>query len=134
MVHVDSKEWGERWSAPFHRLVFNHERTGERVTGAFISLDDGGKPFAFVTYIEMDDETVYLQFGGVLSTRRGTVKTYRRFMSFLSDMKKRYTFIKTKVERTNRTYLTMALRAGFIISGLEFNNKEPLVLLEMRGK
>jgi hypothetical protein len=142
LSHTISQLNGEQWgevSEAFHQLVFSHQRekTTERVTGAFVDMDSTGRPFGFATYIELDDATVYLQFGGVIGPRQKTPKSYKRFVAFVEELQTKYEFIKTKVSSKNSLYIMMCLKAGFRINGVEVvgQDNEPLVCLnKVRGE
>jgi hypothetical protein len=131
-IHLTPEQWSQ-YSVVANELVFDHTRPVDmdRVSGAYLAVDDNDKPFAFVTYIEMDKETVYLQLGGVLWGRKGTAATYRQYEKFLNTMFEKYLVIKTKVVSSNTSYLMMALKAGFEIVGFEMSEQK-LVLLEKR--
>lgn len=112
----------EQWdviSADAHVAVFQELRPSlmNRIDYAMVVVN-GPKICGFTTVRELDHESVYWQFGGILPDIRKSSFSIRSYFaiaewSFGEGVKN----ISTIVENTNTVMLKMALRIGFVIIG-----------------
>lgn len=113
---------GDEWlqfSESAHLLSFGEIRPCEIERCDFALLYSAeGKPHAYITCHEMDSETVYIQYGGVL--RRETMKifSYRGYLKMLETLAMKFKRATTYIENTNIKMLKPAMKAGFIITGV----------------
>ena len=82
---------------------------------------------AFITCKEMDSETLYWQFGGVLPKYEKTCPVYTGYQKFILWAKERYKRVTTRIENKNYPMLKMAMRAGFLVVGT-YAHKDKLYL------
>lgn len=94
-------------------------RAMERFQFALLSTsDDGREHLGYVTCKEADAETLYWQYGGAFPGTAGTTKAFRLFKEFLRWGKGRYNYISFLVENKNTPMLKMAMKMGFLITGV----------------
>lgn len=122
----------EQWYAyaeTAHLLVFGEQRDPwiDRISYALLA-HDGDNAIGYVTCRELDNESVYWQFGGALKEFRG-VKAVRGFQAFVDYAKARYKRVTTLIENDNIGYLHLTMRIGFRAIGIR--NFKGKILLEM---
>lgn len=105
-----------------------------RVSKAYITQDESTKvPYGFMTLVEFDSESVYMQHGGNFPTSKGflTLKTYQ---AMVDRARKQYKYISTRICNRNTPMIKLALHVGFLITGTQLDPHGDLYLvLEMRG-
>ncbi len=129
---VEGSTWEQYCAAHAHQAVFGERLPPEydRIDFALMALDvETSKAVGYITVREFDAESAYLKHGGAFPPIKGTIFSYSAFRLCLSWLVERYKRITTLVENTNRTYLKMALSAGFRVIGIR--NFQGLILLEL---
>lgn len=131
MIEIErytAEEWSE-YSSECHQLVFKEirDRSLDRISFAYILGDDVG-PIGYVTFRELDSESVYMQYGGAIESRRGFAAV-KAFDFFMQDIWKDYKRVSTYVENENIGYLHLLMKKGFRAIGMRtFDGK---IYLEM---
>jgi RimJ/RimL family protein N-acetyltransferase len=114
-----------------HLAVFGEKRPSDmdRVDYTLLGIDqEKDQPLAYITVRELDQESVYWQFGGSFPPIRDTVYSFRLYQEMLRWTFDRYQRVTTLIENDNTVYLKMAAKVGFKIIGVRtFKGK---VLLE----
>lgn len=112
------EEWAGM-SENAHVAVFQEIRPSlmNRVDYAMV-VSEEAKVLGFTTVRELDNESVYWQFGGILPEMRKSSFSIRSYFaiadwSFSQGVKN----ISTVIENTNTVMLKLALRMGFVIIG-----------------
>jgi hypothetical protein len=121
-------EWAEV-SESTHLVAFNEKRDPSlnRVDFALMATD-GDDPVAYMTCYEHDAETVYIQHGGKLPDAGGSVKAFKAYMQMLGRLNEMgFKFGQTMIENTNTAMLRIAMKAGWLISGIRFFDGKILV-------
>lgn len=102
----------------------------ERIDYALMVIDhENSTPAGFMTVIEMDAKTAYLQRGGVFPDHAKSVYVYNQYKACLDELKNKYDTLWTRIENKNYSMLKMALKAGFIVNGTY--NQDGKLFLEM---
>lgn len=117
LVRYEAEEWA-KYAEACHSLVFKELRSPDmdRISYALIAGDDRS-PVGYVTCRELDSESVYWQYGGVLEERRG-VAGYRAVELILNYAKDLYKRVTTYVENDNIGYLHILMKLGFRVIGI----------------
>lgn len=116
---IDPKTWA-RLSEGMHKRVFKEIKPAawDRIDYALLAVKENEPtPCAYMTCRELDAETVYWQFGGMLESIRGTTTSWKAYLAFLAWHKAHYRRATSYIENTNIAYLKMALKAGFVVIG-----------------
>jgi len=117
-------------SEKVHELCFGEKRIEELnkyhfVIGSFIEDNFMG----YSTCLEMDSETVYMQFGGVMPKYKKSHYVYSAYVKGLEVLKEHYKRAWTRIENKNKPMLKLALQVGFDITGIYNNNGKIFVEL-----
>lgn len=117
LVRYEADEW-EKYAEACHGLVFNEHRPAsmDRISYALIAGDDRS-PVGYVTCRELDSESVYWQYGGVVEDRRG-VAGYKSINLIHDYAKELYKRVTTYVENDNIGYLHILMKLGFRVIGI----------------
>lgn len=129
VVRLEPYEW-LTISQEAHTVVFGTIRPPEldRISYA-LAIKKNGVIGGFATVIEMDQETAYLQHGGVFPNFESSTSVLAGYLALLEKLSTEYKYIWTRVENTNVRYLKLALKAGFLVNGVStFKQK---LLLEL---
>ncbi len=98
-----------------------------------IVLKDENELLGYCTCKELDDESVYWQYGGAFPTAQNSSKAVEVYMVLVSWAHEKYKRITTLVENDNVRYLKLAMHAGFRIIGVRmFGGKILVELLNER--
>lgn len=109
-----------------HRYCFNENRPAEmnRIDYALLAVEDG-VPLAYLTARELDNESVYWQYGGALKSSEKSVKVLKAYQMFIETMKKGgMKRISTLIQNNNLPMLKMAMHCGFRIIGVRLFKNE----------
>ncbi len=130
VVRLNKEEWAEISENAFS-VAFNESRPKEqdRIDFAIVVETKELKPLGYATCREHDEATLYVQYGGTFHGARGTSLSYSAYLAGIDYCKTRYKRLVTKIENTNQVMLKFAMRAGFIIVGV--NNYNGHTLLEL---
>ena len=118
-----SKEVWKELAENAHLVVFNEVRLNEqnRIDFALLAVDE--TPLQYVTCRELDDETLYWQYGGSFPSCRGTPKSFLAYNAIIQACKdlgyKRISFL---VENNNFPMLKFAIAAKCNIVGMRTFN------------
>lgn len=123
---VDSHSWKSDHMKSMYQDVFGSERdqTLETCDFVLVAKDSELDPVGFITCHEMDGETLYWQLGGAASKIKKSGRVISHYVHCLAWSKARYQRVTTRIENTNAPMLKMALKCGFLITGIwNFKNK-----------
>ncbi len=111
-----STEW-ESVAEDVHLSVFSEIRPKElnRIDGALICWDDV-TPLGYMTFREMDKNSVYLGYGGAFQKSFKVLSAYKMMLEFL---KMKYVRASTLIENKNTAMLKLAMSQGFLVTGLK---------------
>lgn len=117
-----------------HLAMFDEKRSSsmDRIDYALVLKDEKGL-CGYCTCRELDDESVYWQYGGAFPGTHGTSKAVEVYMILVEWAHEKYKRITTLVENENVRYLKLAMHAGFRIIGCRnFGGKILVELLNER--
>jgi hypothetical protein len=117
-------EWLEV-SETVHFAVFNEYRPKDlaRIDFAY-SVWDNLTPIGYVTCREMDAESIYIGYGGILPDSRDKRLGYESMLLVIEELKTKYKRSSMLVKNDNINMLKLALNLGFKIVGLRNANGE----------
>lgn len=84
----------------------------------------------YTTCIEMDSETVYLQHGGSFPNYEKSLYVWQAYQALLELLRPDYKRAWTRVKNTNTVMLKLALKLGFLITGIYQFKGDTLVELQ----
>lgn len=118
IVRVDKQSW-EKYAADAHMAVFEEKRPAEfnRIDYALMCVDSG-VPQTYATLRELDEETVYIQYGGSFPSAMGSLRSFRSYEMTIIELSHFYKRATTLIENKNKTMLKFASRIGFEIIGV----------------
>lgn len=123
----------DRWleiSDVAHSVVFGEVRPTalERFSFA-LSIEADGFIGGFITCHEMDSETLYIQYGGVLPKFQKSIHAMHGYKMLINYCIENYKRVWTRIENKNKAMIKMALAMNFVPVGVsQFKDK---LLLEM---
>ncbi len=135
-VEKISPEAWQPYAEAAAEAVFGVRRPGDlgRFDFALLLVNDAEDiPVAYVTCKELDDDTLYWQFGGPLPSLQG-IHIFRVFAELVGWTLSRYERATMFIENENVPALRMAMAAGFRISGVRFYAGEILCELFLERK
>jgi len=126
-VHKD--QWG-KFVKKAHDSVFLQARDPDvdRSNFAVLGMCDG-KPCGWSSFIELDANTIYIQYGGIFAHKRKTTATlpiYRKMHEWIDEQKK-WTRVLMCVANDNIPMLKIALACGMKIIGTKAVGETVLV-------
>lgn len=127
---ITNAEW-QALSEQAHLVVFNEVKHAsmERIDFALVAEDKDQSLCAYTTCRELDAESLYFQYGGAFPGTKGTTKSFEAFKGFLRWAKESgYKRVCYYVENTNAPMLKLAMKCGFLITGVRTYKQH--VLLE----
>jgi hypothetical protein len=130
VVLIGKEDWVEI-AEKAHLIVFNEVKKPEmdRIDFALLVENDGGIPMQYATCKELDAESLYFQYGGSFPGTKGSPKSLHCMERILDWAEfAGYRRIAFLVENTNEPMLKLALRCGFLITGIR--NFKGSILLE----
>ncbi len=118
VARLSPKEW-HQYSEDAHLICFNEIRPAKmnRIDFAMTTFEDG-VPQTYMTCREVDEETLYMQYGGAFPSVQGTVKSFRGYEMMLCELSHHYKRATTLIENKNRAMLKFAMKVGFEIIGV----------------
>lgn len=122
IVHrIEGEEW-RRIADVAHKAVFGEAKptaVDHRIEFALLACNERDEILSYVTCREVDVGKLYWGYGGSVPPVRETVQSWRVMNEMLRVCRlDGYTQISFLVENTNRAMLKLALKAGFLITGL----------------
>lgn len=133
-IHVLTPEEWARFSEDAHRICFSEKGRGDldRVDFAFLAVE-GETPLAYATCREHDAVTVYMQHGGRLTKQGDDRAAYHIYPGMLKLLKEMgYQLALTQIENTNTTMLKLAMKNGWLITGVRFFEGKILLNHELK--
>jgi hypothetical protein len=124
----------EKWATlaeNAHLVVFNEARKpeSERIDFALLVESEHGIPMQYVTVKELDQESLYFQYGGSFPGTKHTMQSFRCMEKILEWVKfMGYRRVNFLVENTNDAMMKLAMRCQFLITGIK--NFKGHILLE----
>lgn len=112
-----------------HLICFNEKGRGEidRCDFAIMVIDDD-VPLMYATIKEHDSLTAHLSFGGAFPSCKGTPRSVKAYDLIMDYLRNRYKYVTMYVKNTNAPMLKFGLRAGFIITGIDYRHKETYLI------
>ena len=119
---------GQEWlnySESAHLICFNQTGRGaiERCDLALMVVD-GETPLMYATIKEHDTLSAHLSFGGAFPSCKGTSLSVKAYDLIMDYLKKNYKYVTMFIKNTNTPMLKFGLRAGFIITGIDYRFNE----------
>jgi hypothetical protein len=130
VVQIMSEKWAEL-SERAHLIVFNELKKPEmdRLDFALLVESASGEPMQYAECRELAKGSLFLQYGGSFPGTKGSIKSVRCLEEIIEWCEfasyKRISFL---VENTNEAMLKLAMRMGFLITGIRMHKGN--VLLE----
>lgn len=131
VTKLGPEQWSQ-FSEDAHRACFSEFRPAytDRIDFALLAHEPQERGIlAYVTVRELDNESVYWQYGGAFENIAKSTLVYRSYAKFIDTMQGRYKRITTLVENTNVGYLKLAMKFGFRIIGVR--NFKGSILVEL---
>lgn len=129
-MKITKEDWASV-SHDAHLIAFgkNRKPESERIDFALLVESDAGVPMQYATCREHDSDSLYFQFGGSFPGTKGTILSLRSLELLLNWIQNNgYQRISFLVENTNQAMLKLAMRCGFLITGVRYFKSS--VLLE----
>lgn len=131
IVMIPKDKWAVL-SEDLHKICFHtiKKKEWERIDFALAAInDEKNEMISYITCKELDHESLYWQYGGVLPAYQKTFNSASSYgKAFDWCRNAGYKRIGTLIENTNEQMLKMAAHNGFIIIGIR--NFKGKVLLE----
>lgn len=129
VVEITKEQWA-LLSEDVHLTVFNESKVAatDRIDFALVTEDSLGILMNYVTCREIDSESLYWQYGGSFPGTKGSVMSLRATEALLAFCKLKYKRVFFYVENTNFAMLKMAMKCGFLITGIR--NYKNTILVE----
>lgn len=126
---VEKEQWKEM-SESAHRAVFSEIKLSEteRIDYALLATEDG-KLYGYCTVRELDQDSIYWQYGGAFPPSEKSIRAVRAYEAFIKYCSDRYKRISTLVSNENIRYLRLAMAHGFRIIGVRTFRQEIFVEL-----
>lgn len=118
VIKISPEDWANGFSEDAHKIVFKEIKPAsrDRISYALLVVKDE-VVIGYVTVREIDDETVYWQFGGVVPQFRRSI-TAVKCVEMATDWQRAHSKrIVTYTENTNLPMLKLHLSYGFKIVG-----------------
>ena len=130
VVEIQKDDW-MLLSEKAHLIVFNEAKMAatDRIDFALVTENSRGELMNYVTCRELDSESLYWQYGGSFPGTKGSILSLRAVQALLEYCKSAgYARVGFFVENTNSAMLKMAMKCGFLITGVR--NFKGIILLE----
>ena len=125
----------EKWGALeelSHTICFGERRPQEMNRFDFVMAGMlGNELMGYTTCLEMDAETVYLQHGGAFPDYEKSLYVWQAYQALLNALEPDYKRVWTRIKNTNTVMLKLALKLGFLITGIYQFKGDTLVELEL---
>jgi len=130
VMEIQKDDW-MLLSEKAHLIVFNEAKMAstDRIDFALVTENSKGDLMNYVTCRELDSESLYWQYGGSFPGTKGSILSLRAVQALLEYCKAaEYKRVGFFVENTNLAMLKMAMKCGFLITGVR--NFKGVILLE----
>ena len=104
-----------------HLIVFDEKRPREmnRIDFAILVEDENHEPAGYGTYRELDNESVYMQYGGCFPNTINSYSAWEVYVAAIDKLQSMgYKRANTLVENQNIAMLKCAFKKGFRIIGI----------------
>jgi hypothetical protein len=118
LLLLSPDEWTQ-YAENAHLICFDEKRPSEmnRIDFALLVVE-GNVPLGYMTCREVDNETVYMQYGGAFPSLKGTIKTWNAYCKMMDYLKSRFVRATTLIENTNQVMMKFAMKMGLQIIGI----------------
>lgn len=125
MIYTVQRFTPEEW-APYaedaHKALFGVTRPNSLNTHHFIlAVYADGVLGGYITCLEIDATTVYVQYGGVFPNFEKTIHVVPGYVKLISWLRENYSLANTKIENVNLAMFKLALQVGFLVTGTHFH-------------
>lgn len=117
------EKWAEL-SERAHLIVFNELKKPDmnRIDYALLVESKSGEPMFYAECRELAKDSLFWQYGGAFPGTKGTIVSVRCFEQLIEWAEfAGYTRISFLVENTNEAMLKLAMRMGFLITGIRMH-------------
>lgn len=91
----------------------------DRVDFVLLGVDDKDEMAGYITVKVFDDASVYFGWGGMFPSYKGTTKTYHIYKEAILFIFTQFKRINTYIRNTNVAMLKLAMKVGFLITGIK---------------
>lgn len=135
LIELNAKEWADIAESTLkYSMGLDWPGSKTRATSALLVQNpETREPMGYMSLVEFDSESVYLQHGGNFPASQGfmTLKTY---LMMVDHVKAKYKFLSTRIFNQNIPMLKLAFQAGFRITGTQVDHWGDLYcVLETKG-
>jgi len=136
VVQIMPDKWAEL-SERAHLIVFNELKKPEmnRIDFALLVESKSGEPMQYAECRELGQGSLFMQYGGSFPGTKGTLASVRCFEEILEWAEfANYHRLSFLVENTNEAMLKLAMRMGFLITGIRVHKGKVFLenVLEMK--
>jgi hypothetical protein len=117
IVKYDPEQWS-LVAEKMHTETFKEFRPSSLNRIDFALVCWGDEPLGYMTCREMDSESLYIGYGGVLPANRKSTKSFNGYLELLAYIKERYLRASTLIENNNIEMIRLAHKVGFRITGI----------------
>lgn len=129
-VELFTKEEWDMMSEKVHFITFGEARSAVLNRHHFIlGCAHNGQLGGYITCMEFDSRSVYIQYGGVFPDFLKTIHAMGGYKNLIGWLDERYDRATTYIENTNSSMLKMALKLGFVVTGTKVENGKTFVHL-----
>jgi len=99
-----------------HMLCFGEDRDPSVNTFdyALWVVNEQDQPFCYMTILELDKKSCYIQHGGAFPPHHGTIRVGRIYSKMIDYLKERYPRLSTRVCNKNIRMLKLAMALMFV--------------------
>lgn len=118
IIKVSPEDWAKNFSENIHKIVFKEIKpaTQDRISYALLCVR-GPDVVGYVTVREIDDQTVYWQWGGAMPQFRRSITAVKGIETAIEWQKQQSRRILTYTENTNTPMLKFYISYGFLVIG-----------------
>lgn len=131
-IRISKEDWAEKYAKSARMSVFGEDLdpSVERIDFGYLVADSAKKELRiYSTFYEMDNESVYLTFGGAFPPSRGIGNTPAAFGALLAHLGTLgYKSVHWHCKNTNGPMIKLGARVGALIVGISTTPRA--VLLE----
>lgn len=129
VARLNPQQWSH-FSETAHKIAFLEDKPAhlDRLDFALLVVNSADIPAGYITCREHDSESLYWQYGGTMPGTKDTVFSLQVMKVLLDYCRTRYKRVTFLVENKNKPMLKMAMKVGFLITGMR--NYKGIVLLE----
>ncbi len=129
ITKITPEEWNENFAKNAHLAMFKENIEEEDDIDLALIGVIGGQAAAYSTAKHLGQGALHLYYGGAFEPFRGTPELLQLYKMAIMEYMKISNYLRTFVHQKNVKYLTLALREGFIVTGIRHFKGD--VLLEL---